>query len=103
MEDGRALGRIFGSWGRQPGMPDDRSNVRVIPLNSRTMNYVVGKIDEVWNNPNVKVRVEKVGSVRDGGSGDAQGRSASERPATESRPVNEPQSPATAVAARRAR
>jgi type II secretory pathway component GspD/PulD (secretin) len=52
-----------GTGGRQAGMPEDRSNVRVIPLNSRTMKYVMEQLPNVWSDQQAKVRVEKLSSL----------------------------------------
>src|SRR5581483_4031843 len=52
-----------GSGGRQSGLPEDRSNVRVIPLNSRTMKYVMEQLPNVWSDQRAKVKVEKLSSL----------------------------------------
>src|SRR5262245_19678679 len=60
---GEPLEGFTGAGNRQSGMPDDRSNVRVIPLNSRTVKYVMEKLPEIWNDQLAKVKVEKVSSL----------------------------------------
>ncbi len=60
---GEPLEGFAGPGTRPRGMPDDRSNVRVIPLNSRTMKYVMETLPNVWNDQQAKIKVEKVSSL----------------------------------------
>src|SRR5205814_2380540 len=56
-----------------PGMPDDRSNVRVLPLSSRTVKHVLEQLDYMWDQKRAKVQVERVNAraATNDGSGSA--------------------------------
>jgi type II secretory pathway component GspD/PulD (secretin) len=60
---GEPLEGFTGPGNRPRGAADDRSNVRVIPLNSRTMKYVMETLPNVWNDQQAKVKIEKVSSL----------------------------------------
>jgi type II secretory pathway component GspD/PulD (secretin) len=57
---GEPLGGFAGPGGRQPGMPDERAAVRVLPLSTRTMKQVLEDIPNYWGEGRPKVRIQEI-------------------------------------------
>ncbi len=59
---GEPIGGFAGNIGRMPGMPDERSPMRVMPLSSRTIRQVLEDLPNYWGEGRPKIRIQEINS-----------------------------------------